>query len=286
LRSRVWIPVRGEDDKPAKVAADSTTLKSLLEPSWLENNPEAIEFLTECFGFDELDLRLLGIGSGVEARVRQGLARILESGGGDPAFYESLADEIESKQRRKRDIDRSRRMGYAVQDAVRQSLEAHGMTVRLVDRGFDYEASVPVANEALEDAAMRFEVGPYFVEVKATSTGAARLTPMQAETAAGTVSRYILCVVDLREIPEERLDQAWGPDNIEPLASIVTDIGNRVSDTCVLVHRARDSVVGIRNESALRYEVPPITWMTGFSISDWVASIANDPDVVGATDGS
>jgi hypothetical protein len=286
LRSRVWIPVRGEDDKPAKVAADSTTLKSLLEPIWLENNPEGIEFLTECFGFDELDLRLLGIGSGVEARVRQGLARILESGGGDPAFYESLADEIESKQRRKRDIDRSRRMGYAVQDAVRQSLEAHGMTVRLVDRGFDYEVSVPAANDALEDAAMRFEVGPYFVEVKATSTGAARLTPMQAETAAGTVSRYILCVVDLREIPEEQLDQPWDADNIEPLASIVTDIGNRVSDTCVLVHRARDSVVGIRNESALRYEVPPITWMTGFSISDWVASISNDPDVVGDPDGS
>ena len=186
LRSRVWIPVRGEDDKPAKVAADATTLKPLLEPSWLENNDDAIEFLTDHFDFDELDLRLLGIASEVQDRVRQGLARILESGGADPAFYESLADEIEARRQRDRDIDRRRRMGYAVQDAVRRALEAYGLTVTLVDRGFDYEVSAPLAAEVLEDAAMRFEVGPYFVEVKATSTGAARLTPTQAETAAET----------------------------------------------------------------------------------------------------
>jgi hypothetical protein len=260
LRSRVWVPVRGEDDKPAKVAADNTTLKTLLDPSWLENNADAIEFLTECFDFDELDLRLLGIGPEVEARVRQGLARILESGGGDPTFYESLAAEIESRQRRKRDIDRSRRMGYAVQDAVRQSLEAHGLNVRLVDRGLDYEVSVPGAVETLEDVAMRFEMGPYFVEVKATSTGPARLTPLQAETAASKASHYILCVVDLRGVGEDRLDQAL--------------------DTCVLVHRARDSAIGIRNDAALRYEVPPETWMTGCSISDWVESISNEPAVV------
>ena len=282
LRSRVWIPVRGEDDKPAKVAADATTLKALLEPSWLDNNDDAIEFLTHRFDFDELDLRLLGIGSEVQDRIEQGLARILESGGADPAFYESLADEIEARQRRRRDIDRSRRMGYAVQDAVRRALEAHGLMVTLVDHGFDYEVSASLAVEALEDAAVRFEVGPYFVEVKATSTGPARLTPTQAETAAGTPSHYILCVVDLRGVSEERLDQEWNGEDIEPIASLVTDIGDRVLDTCVLVHRARDSAVGIRNEAALRYEVPPETWMTGISIADWVASIPNKPKVQGS----
>ena len=279
LRSRAWVPIRGEDDKPAKVAANSTSLTPLLEPSWLNDNDDAIAFLTECFGFDELDLRLLGIGSEIQARVRQGLARILETGGADPEFYERLAQEVEARQRQKSDVERSKRMGYAVQNAVKQALEALGMRVKLIDYGFDYEVSLPMAGETLEDAAVRFEVGPYFVEVKATSTGPARLTPAQAETAAETASHYVLCVVDLRGVPEERLDQAWRGEDIEPLASMVTDIGERVLDTCVLVQRARDSAVGIRNERALRYEVPPETWTTGISIADWVASLSRGSDL-------
>ena len=164
-------------------------------------------------------------------------------------------------------------MGYAVQDAVGQALIALGLTVKLVDRGFDYEVSTSNVDNSLEGAAVRFDVGPYFMEVKATSTGPAKLTPMQAEMAASVSNRYVLCVVDLRDVPEERLDENWDRDDIEPLASVLTGVGDRVSDTCVLVHRARDSEVGIRNEAALRYEVPPVVWMTGVSIAEWVQAI-------------
>ncbi len=84
LRSRAWIPIRGEDDKPvAKAAADMSTLRPLLEPSWLDGNDQAIALLTQCFEFDELELRLLGIAPEAQVRVRQGLARLLESGGAD-----------------------------------------------------------------------------------------------------------------------------------------------------------------------------------------------------------
>src|SRR5262249_18335795 len=73
LRARPWVPVRGEDDKPQKFAADSVTLRPLLDGRWLERNEDAIAFLGECFGFDELDLRLLGIEPELQGRVRQGL---------------------------------------------------------------------------------------------------------------------------------------------------------------------------------------------------------------------
>ncbi len=178
------------------------------------------------------------------------------------------------EQRRSRDIERSRRMGYAVQDAVGQALIALGLTVELVDRGFDYEVSTSNVDNSLEGTAVRFDVGPYFVEVKATSTGSAKLTPMQAEMATSVSHRYVLCVVDLRDVPEERLDENWSRDDIEPLASILTDVGERVPDTCVLVHRAHDSEVGIRNEAALRYEVLPEMWMTGVSITGDYSFIA------------
>ena len=42
---------------------------------------------------------------------------------------------------------------YAVQDAVRQALEALGLSVELVDHGYDYEVSLPMGSESLEDAA-------------------------------------------------------------------------------------------------------------------------------------
>lgn len=277
LRSRAWVPVRGEDEKPAKAVADASTLRSLLEPTWLEGNDAAIALLTECFDFDELDLRLLGIAPEVQDRVRSGLARLLESGGADPDLYESLAQEVQARQRRGRDVERCRRIGFAVQDAIKEALESYGLTVELVDRGFDYEVTLPTANEILEDAAARFEVGPYFVEVKATASGPARLTPTQAETAASRKSRYVLCVVDLRDLDDERLDADWTGADVEPLASMLGDIGERVFDTCVLVRRARESAVGIRNEAALRYEVPARAWEAGVSISEWVAAISRDP---------
>jgi hypothetical protein len=52
------------------------------------------------------------------------------------------------------------------------------------------------------------------------------------------------------------------------------DIGERIFDTCELVQKARHNAVGIRNDSALRYEVPPQAWMTGLSISDWVTLVS------------
>jgi hypothetical protein len=280
LRSRAWIPIRGEDDKPvAKAGADVSTLRPLLEPSWLDGNDQAIALLTQCFEFDELELRLLGIAPEAQVRVRQGLARLLESGGADPEFYEALARDAESKQLRKRDIERCKRMGYAVQDAIGQALESHGLQVRLVDYGFDFEVTGEVGDETFEDMAVGFPVGPYFVEVKATTSGPVRLTSAQADKAASVATRYVLCVVDLREVPDERLDQEWSGTDVEPLASMLSDIGGRIVGTWDLVQRARDSEVGIRNETALRYEVPPYVWMTGVAISQWIAAISEDPQI-------
>ena len=207
LKFRAWVPVPGEDDKLSKVRADAATLKHLLEPSWLENNPAAIRLLADWFGFDELELRL-GLAPDPDKRreLRSGVAKLLETGGGDPAFYTSLAEE---QRRKKRDIGRFQRIGFAVQEAVKQALEDYGLHLTLIDRGFDYEVTMG----DLEDAAASFEVGPYFLEIKATTTGQARLTPTKAETASAEASRYVLCVVNLQDLSNEELDGEWAAEN-------------------------------------------------------------------------
>lgn len=144
-----------------------------------------------------------------------------------------------------------------------------------MDRGFDYEVEPP-SDDVIEDTVSGFEIGPYLVEVKATKAGQARLTPTQAETASQVPARYVLCVVDLRSVPEADLEQDWTADRVEPLAKLVPDVGDSVEKTYECVETARKLTVSIRNDSALRYEVPPEIWECGMSISAWVKAIRSN----------
>lgn len=163
-------------------------------------------------------------------------------------------------------MKRLRDIGYAVQSAVAECLVTYHLKPELIDRGFDYEVT-------LEDGAMRFEVGSYLFEIKATTSGEVRLTPTQASTASTEAHRYVLCVVDLRTVPPDRLTQPWTACDIEQLSKLVGDIGNRTKDTCELVTSARSNEVGIRNDQALRYGVPVKVWETGCSIREWVGRV-------------
>ena len=269
LKIRAWVPMPGEDDKPQKVGATAATLKHLLDPTWLRDNGDGIELLTEWFGFDRLELQLMSVDQGKE--VRTSLAKLLETGGNDPQLYAALAAEVDAKRRRGREVNQCRNLGLAVQAAIGAALRRHRLRVKLVDRGFDYEVAISSNNDVTHDCGSKFEIGPYLVEVKATTTGEARLTPLQAATASENQSTYVLCVVDLRDAAD--LTSDWTADQVEPLAKLVADIGGSIEETYHQVERARALDVSIRNESALRYEVAPQIWEAGVSITDWVKAI-------------
>ena len=276
LKVRAWVPVLGEDDKPQKMVASAATLAGLLDPAWLENNDDAIRLLSDWFDFDRLELRLLGIAQDEQDRrqLRDSLAQLVESGGANPQLYKDLAEEVLAKERRGRDVSRYRQLGIAVQEAVGAALRRHDLEVTLVDRGFDYEVDLP-SDDVYQDARSGFQLGPFLVEVKATTTGHPRLTPKQAETSAQQRGRYVLCVVDLRAV-DEPSDVDWTADNVEGLAKLVPDIGEKVGETYHQVEQATTLDVSIRNESALRYEVAVDIWESGITIDDWVGRIADE----------
>ena len=89
LKVRAWVPQPGEDDKPQKMVANAATLKDLLDPTWLQDNDDGIQLLSEWFGFDRLELRLMGIAENEQERqkLRNSLAGLVETGGADPQFY-------------------------------------------------------------------------------------------------------------------------------------------------------------------------------------------------------
>ena len=305
LKVRPWVPVIGEDGKPVPMPAKVETIHNFLDPSWLKDNNDAIALLSNEFGFDQLELRLLGIETNDSKRVqlRDGLASLVELGGADPKFYARLTDLagsagsdpdvyssltdlaklhksgkvdlvelVEKEKRQSRDVEQFRRLGFSVQEAIELALTNRGLSLELVDRGFDYKVTGQT-DDVLGDASMKIVIGPYLLEVKATTTGDVRMTPKQAETASEKAKRYVLCVVDLRSMKNGQLPDIWSASMVEPLAKIVTDIGHRIKGTYSLVETARKSEIAVRNEAALRYQVPSTVWETGITIDKWVSTI-------------
>ena len=305
LKSGAWVPQPGEDGKPVPTLANAKTLYELLEPSWLEKNDSAIRLLSEWFDFDQLDLRLLGTTPDSKEReqLRDGLASLVEVGGANPAFYSSLSTLaglagsdmevyssltdlaklaksgdvnltklVETQKRQSRDINKFRNLGIGVQEAIKVALENHQLKLKLFDIGFDYEVNLP-DGDVQADSSSKIEVGPYLLEVKATTTGHAWMTPLQAKTASEEAKRYVLCVVDLRSMQNGQLPDTWSASMVEPLAKIVPDIGSRIKGTYSLVENASKREIAVRNETALRYEVPSVVWGTGKSIGEWVSTI-------------
>ena len=166
----------------------------------------------------------------------------------------------------------NRTFGHDVQRVLARAIEDYGLNLVLEDRGFDYEVFPGSLNCSLDEATFSFKVGSYFLEVKATTTGDVRLTPLQAQTASQFPERFVLCVIDLRQASAR---ESWDPVAIKPLAKLVLDIGDEV----VEVYEGVDSFteVGIpirlRNEQQLRYGVSQNLWEDGMSIDEWVQTL-------------
>ncbi len=276
LRSKAWIPVRGEKDGKQvlqPVVADAGNLRPLLDPAWLADNDLAVDFLSRFFGLDPLELRLLSTAQSEADRTQVAceLAKIVQTLGGDPTKYGQLAAGLVAQQERERQKEKNRRFGLAVQQAIEDHMASLGLHPQLIDRGYDYDLFLDAP--PIDAGTHHFEWADYLLEVKATTTGEVRLTPSQARMASEHLERFILCVVDLRDVPKERLAEDWMCADVEPVARIVTQIGLLTCQSCDLVQQAKDCKVGIRNEAALRYEVSATIWEAGTTLEAWVASL-------------
>ena len=286
LKVRSWIPVPLSEELTgsgyAPGPANEANLQSLYEPSLLRDNPSAIRLLNEVFGFKELTLMLARLEPEVEANVVQllrdpalvqtaaenpeAVKLVAEAG---PEGIQEIREQLDEQKRQAEITKHNRSFGFAAQEALAEAIESYNLDVKLVDRGYDYEVT------PLDEVWISFGIGSYFLEVKATTTGDVRLTPLQAQTASEYPERFILCVIDLRgqEIPE-----AWEPCNVEPFAKIVTGVGADVSEVYSGVdsYTGAENQVRLRNEQQLRYGISTSLWENGVSIREWIESLGAD----------
>ena len=200
LRAQNWVP-GSEQGSTSTRRANKDSLWSLLDPTWIKGNVEGIALLSECFGFDRLELELSGKASDAAERqaMREQLAQIVGAADGSPDIVRQTIAALAERKRQIEQGEVNRAYGLAVQEAVRSCLEAHGIVLDLVDHGFDYE----VIDADIEAFGRHgFKVSGLLVEVKATTADEVSLTPLQAKTAGEQEDRFVLCVVPFKRIPE------------------------------------------------------------------------------------
>ena len=294
LKVRSWLPVIDDEGKiVGQVPANEANLRPLLGNEWLQDNPPGIDLLHRAFGFRRLTLMLENLDEGVEQDLVQLLqdpdlvksaaanldllratvsnpevARILSEA--EAEEIQEIREELDKKKRQNEVRNRNNNFGHAVQEAVKKAIEAMGpMRLELVDWGYDYEVFP-------DGASFTFEVGSYFLEVKATTTRDVRLTPTQANKAWREPDRFVLCVVDLYG---QQIKEHWEPADIVPWAKIVTRIGGEFEEIHKGVTGFSDTgkPVYLRNEEMLRYGVSLDLWSQGVSIAEWVHSLSGLP---------
>ncbi len=294
LKVRSWLPVIDDEGKiVGQVPANEANLRPLLGDEWLQDNSPGIDLLHRAFGFRRLTLMLENLDEGVEQDLVQLLqdpdlvksaaanldllratvsnpevARILSEA--EAEEIREIREELDKKKRQNEVRNRNNNFGHAVQEAVKRAVEAMGpMKLELVDWGYDYEVFP-------DGASFTFEVGSYFLEVKATTSRDVRLTPTQANKAWRAPERFILCVVDLYG---QQIKEHWEPADIVPWAKIVTRIGGEFEEIHKGVTGFSDTgkPVYLRNEEMLRYGVSLDLWSQGVSIAEWVHSLSRSP---------
>ena len=181
---------------------------------------------------------------------------------------QQIQAELEKRERQAEVRDRNNNFGHAVQAAVKKAVESLGLTLELVDSGYDYEVFP-------DGSSFSFEVGSYFLEVKATITQDVRLTPKQARIACNYSDRFVLCVVDLSKFPDVRSKGDWHDVDVIPYVKLVTNIGEKFEEIYngITGFADTDNPVHLRNEEQLRYGVSRSLWENGVSIYAWVSSL-------------
>jgi hypothetical protein len=174
-----------------------------------------------------------------------------------------------------------------VEQLLKEALESHKLRVVRTGVGSDFAVSPDYVVEedyllggtevflGIEDDDRSF-----LVEIKATTTGTARMTVTQAITAVENKDRFILCMVQLGSpdvTPEAVRDQCRFVMNIGDQIDPVWREYLRYQETKEEASVRVGEVELIVGSSEVRFGVANGAWSTGLSLSDFVKRIVASP---------
>ena len=253
LKVRSWVPVQIPDEAGFQpMPANESHLRDILDHAWLRNNPEAVDLLHQVFGFRQLTLLIDSLDSDVESdlvtllqnpelmrsavsnpeavRFASDLASsavslhsiraFVQDVDNDPDLVAHLAERREQKRR----VNENQKLGYHVEDLVRESLEGAGFAVKHTGVGSDFEISAELGDVA--NLELTLGNRSWLVEVKSTRDQRVRMTDTQAKTAVQEGDAFLLCVVPVSTtgMPD--------PDEVKAAMRFVQNCGYRLEHLC------------------------------------------------------
>jgi hypothetical protein len=273
-----------DGEEMTTVSARDAPIMDFVKPEWVRENPEAHQFLNEVFGVGKLDVVLHSQDDEREReQLENTLAEITLKGPDtlqalakqDPSLLSDVAEEVRAKKEREQKKEKNRQFGLAVQDAVQAYLEDRGMEVTVVDHGYDFDLQLP-GDPTLEDGTHHLECdGRIKLEVKATRQSSVKLTPEQVRTARRKGKCFALCVVDLRDVGDQRIWDEWSAGEIVPYARIIQSVGSELEGPSRTIEELSESTdtVSIGRSNELRYRVHSPYWKNGQEIEAWVSDL-------------
>jgi hypothetical protein len=265
-----WVPFSATGEElTSQVQPNADTLRDLIP--WSEVRESLFDFL-ELFGFDRLELWIHSSAKGDterEALLRSQLAEIAQVSGEDGLA--DLRTLLEKRREQEDSVRMNKKFGLLVQELVRDILIKSGKAVDLIDRGYDFAVYEKGGADIETDWGL-FEAANYLIEVKATRSNEVRMTSLQAETAVVERERYILCVVDLRDIG----DRVPNVDDVSRGARMITGIGGQLEPLVKNVETmwTRRENVRVELSGGLRYCIGDAIWSAGASLEKWAATVS------------
>ncbi len=315
LRVRSWIPVDRPDPSPGEssvvpMPANESTLREILDESWLKGNRDAVELLHQVFGFRQLTLLIDSLGAEVEGDLVELLQNpeLVKTAASNPdavkfaselqntdipldsvrdfvqyaAEDESLLDRLEDWREQRRRVHDNQNLGATVECFVREVLQDAGFSVCRTGIGSDFKIAVETGH--LADLHITHETQSWLVEVKATRDLRVRMTEKQAETAVNKGEEFLLCVV-----PVDSDNTCLDADDVRDAMRFVAGLGERLASLCddlgafegLRTEITADAVNGVQLEispNSSRVRVASSVWESdGFPIGELAARLLSQP---------
>lgn len=211
-RSRSWIP-EPDGKRSHKVSAETLL-------TFLADEPEVVQTLLgvhgskllSALGVKPSDFALHRYAPDEATRVAliQSIGDLTKAAGNDTDRVRELVDEIrdhpeiieviEKKKADRETVHRNQRIGKLIEQLLVQALEGYDLQVERTGIGSDYAVESDfIEGEEEVWLELKSRASSTLIEMKATRTDHAKMTPRQAETAAKENDRFALCVVGLTD---------------------------------------------------------------------------------------
>ena len=235
LRRKAWVP-RDLDGAVRSIQASAESIAGLLRDDHDLVKRLAMprsRLLLSALGINPADftLHVLAKDEVSRASLIQSISE-LASACGDVAQVRRLAEDlrqhpsiidlIKEAVGDRQQVQRNQMIGKLVEDLLREEMQAQGLTVDRTGVGSDFEVKSRI--ETVDSGVfLNLELPSYSIllEVKATRTAYAKMTPRQVETACSEGNRFALCVVALTDDSPTR-------EMVREHSRFVFDIGSKL----------------------------------------------------------